>query len=188
MSRRWNSNPEVSGGGVLIDNGTHSVDILRFFMGDLCDVQIFEGRRVQSVAVEDTVRLFVRNEAGTIGAADLSWSINKEMITYLRLYGSEGAVLVGWQESKYKRSDSHDWVIFGNGYDKVAAFRRQIANFADALQGRAGIELTTADALASVEVVAAAYAALSASRWKKVRARIGEISADANAASYGVVS
>jgi predicted dehydrogenase len=179
MSQRWNSNPSMSGGGVLIDNGTHSVDILRFFMGELCDVQIFEGRRVQNVAVEDTVRLFVRNASGTIGTADLSWSINKELDTFLRIYGSEGTILVGWKRSLYKRSDSDQWVEFGSGYNKVTAFRNQIANFAAAVRGQAAIELTTADALASVEVIAAGYSALSGSRWQQVRVRIGEIPAEA---------
>jgi predicted dehydrogenase len=170
MSERWNSNPSVSGGGVLIDNGTHAVDILRFFMGELCDVQIFEGRRVQNVAVEDTVRLFVRNNAGTIGTADLSWSINKELTTFLRLYGSEGTILVGWKKSKYKRLDTTHWTVFGPGYDKVEAFRNQIANFAGAITGAEQIELTVADALASVEVIAAGYEALRGSRWQKVAA------------------
>lgn len=179
MSSRWNSDPRLSGGGVLIDNGTHAVDILRFFMGQLCDVQIFEGRRVQSVAVEDTVRLFVRNADGAIGTSDLSWSINKELETYLRIYGSDGTILVGWKESKYKRSDQNGWTAFGSGYDKVSAFRKQIENFAGAVVGRERVELTSLDALASVEVIAAAYAALGASRWEKVQLQLEQFASPA---------
>lgn len=177
MSTRWNSDPTLSGGGVLIDNGTHAVDILRFFMGQLCDVQIFEGRRVQSVAVEDTVRLFVRNAAGAIGTSDLSWSINKELDHYLRIYGSDGAIVVGWKESKYKRSEDAGWTNFGNGYDKVSAFRKQIDNFAGAITGSERVELTAADAVASVEVIAAAYAALSANRWEQVQMQLEKFAA-----------
>jgi predicted dehydrogenase len=175
MSSRWNADPAVSGGGVLIDNGTHAVDILRYFLGHLADVQIVEGRRVQGLPVEDTVRLFVRNDDGVMGTSDLSWTIDKEMSTYLRVYGSEGTILVGWKESKYRRSADSDWTRFGRGYDKVQAFRSQIANFCEAICGEADLLITPRDALASVETICAAYAALERSRWESITTQFEDV-------------
>lgn len=168
MTQRWNSDPSMSGGGVLIDNGTHAVDILRFFLGQLRDVQVFEGKRLQTARVEDTVRLFVRNEAGVIGTSDLSWSINKELDSFLRIYGTDGTIVVGWKESKYRLRTSPDWTVFGGGYDKVSAFRKQIMNFVGAIKGENDLEVTMADAVASIEVIAAAYQALQTTHWANV--------------------
>lgn len=175
MSSRWNGDPTVSGGGVLIDNGTHAVDILRYFMGHLSDVQIVEGRRVQGLPVEDTVRLFVRNDDGVMGTSDLSWTIDKEMSTYLRLYGSDGTILVGWKESKYRRRGEDDWTRFGRGYDKVQAFRSQIINFCEAITGESELLITPRDALASVETIGAAYAALERNRWETISTQIEDM-------------
>lgn len=168
MAERWNCDPRISGGGVLIDNGTHAVDILRCFMGPLRDVQIVEGRRIQGLPVEDTVHVFVRNDRGVVGTTDLSWSIDKGLTTYLRLYGSQGTILVGWKESKYRRRGQADWRVFGSGYDKTAAFTNQIVNFCGAISGEAELLITPRDALASVQVISAAYAALERSKWEDV--------------------
>ena len=168
MSSRWNSDPAISGGGVLIDNGTHSVDLMRYFLGPLADVQVVEGKRSQGLAVEETVHIFVRSTRGVMGAIDLSWSINKELDSFLNIYGTQGAVTVGWKESKYRQSSSSDWVVFGKGYDKVEAFRNQINNFSRAIAGEESLLVTPEDALASVEVVEAAYAALRENRWTTV--------------------
>jgi predicted dehydrogenase len=168
MRHRWNSNAAVSGGGVLIDNGTHAVDILRYFMGNLCDIQVVEGRRMQGLAVEDTVRLFVHNDEGVMGAADLSWSIDKALETFLRIYGSTGTVLVGWKESRFRRHGEADWHVFGRGYDKIQAFRDQLDNFCAAIHGVAELLVTSQDGLASVQVIEAAYAALACARWERI--------------------
>ena len=168
MATRWNSNAAVSGGGVLIDNGTHSVDLMRYFLGPLADVQVVEGKRSQGLQVEETVRIFARSVAGVIGSVDLSWSINKELDHYLSIYGSHGTVLVGWKESKYRQAGSKDWVVFGRGYDKLQAFRNQINNFCRALFGEEPLRITPEEALASVEVIEAAYAALGRSQWTAV--------------------
>jgi predicted dehydrogenase len=168
MTNRWNSKPEISGGGVLIDNGAHSVDLMRYFLGPLAEVQVIEGKRVQGLSVEDTVRMFVRSTNGVMGSIDLSWSINKELDSYINIFGSHGTVLVGWKESKYRQLSTRDWVVFGKGYDKVQAFASQILNFARAIRGQELLRITAEDGLASVEVIEAAYQSLREEHWTTV--------------------
>lgn len=165
MKSRWNSDPTISGGGVLVDNGTHSVDILRYFLGPLVEIQVVEGRRIQDIPVEDTVRVFVRSAAGVMGSIDLSWSLNKELPYYLSVYGSGGTLHVGWKESKFRRASDSEWTVFGNGYEKVQAFRSQIDNFVRSIRGLEAPLITLADALASVEVIDAAYDAMWRAAW-----------------------
>jgi predicted dehydrogenase len=185
MAGRWNSDSAVSGGGVLIDNGAHSVDLMRYFLGPLADVQVIEGKRVQGLAVEDTVRIFVRSVGGVMGSIDLSWSINKELDSYLNIYGSYGTVAVGWKESRYRQQSSRDWVVFGKGYNKVQAFRSQIGNFARAIRGEERLRISAEDALASVEVIEAAYQSLREPHWLNVRTPRAEGAAEAVAHKNG---
>ena len=165
MSQRWNSNPEISGGGVLIDNGTHSVDIMRYFLGPVAELQVVEGKRVQQLPVEDTVRMFVQTETGVMGSIDLSWSMQKEQPYYISIYGSQGTVLVGWQESKYRTQGNNEWIVFGSGYNKVQSFQNQIENFTNAIRGSEMLRISPQDGLASVEVIEAAYESLRNHHW-----------------------
>jgi predicted dehydrogenase len=169
MTHRWNSDPSVAGGGVLIDNGTHSVDITRYFLGALSEVQAMEGHRIQDLPVEDTAKMFVRSRAGVLASIDLSWSVSKEIPYFIAVYGSQGALLVGWRESKYRRMGDQDWTVFGAGYDKVAAFQRQLENFAAAVRGDEDLAVTPVDALASVQVIEAAYRSLARGSWEPIR-------------------
>ena len=168
MSRRWNSVPAISGGGVLIDNGTHSVDIIRYLLGPISSIQTLEGRRVQKLPVEDTVRIHAKTVTGTLAAVDLSWSINKQTPWFVSIYGTEGTVLVGWGESKYKRDADKDWTVFGKGYNKVQAFTDQIHNFCKAIQGTESLLITSEDALASVDAIETAYESLRRDHWVAV--------------------
>jgi predicted dehydrogenase len=168
MRDRWNSNARISGGGVLIDNGTHSVDVMRYFLGVVDVVKVVAGRNMQGLDVEDTAHLFARSELGVMGAIDLSWSIDKQSRSYVQLHGSEGTISIGWRASGYKLAGSKTWVRFGEGYNRDAAFGKQIENFAAACLGEEPLRVTPDDALASVEVIAAAYAAMRGDRWTPV--------------------
>jgi len=168
MASRWNSMPEVSGGGVLIDNGTHSVDLMRYFLGPLAKVHVLEAKRSQGLRVEDTVVMLVRSANGVIASIDLSWVINKQRDSYLDIYGSRGTLSVGWKQSKHFDYSRGEWVVFGNGYHKLAAFRKQIENFSHVIRGEEAPLITNEDAIASVSVVEAAYKALRKDEWVPV--------------------
>jgi len=165
MERRWNSDPKIGGGGVLIDNGTHSVDIVRYLLGPIVDVLAVEGTRIQDIPVEDSANLFVHTESGATAHIDLSWSLNKDLDTFIRVYGTDGTILLGWQESRYKQKSSADWVVFGQGYDKLSAFQGQIRNFCNRVKGIEPLLISNADAIASVEVIQAAYTSLKQGGW-----------------------
>jgi predicted dehydrogenase len=168
MSHRWNADPAVSGGGVLIDHGTHSVDIARYFLGSITEVMAVEGRRVQDVPVEDTAQMLIRSADGVCGTIDLSWSIDMQADRYVSIYGSQGTINVGWNQSKFRPASGPDWIKFGHGYDKIQAMRSQLANFCAALRGREEFLITAEDAVASVAVIEAAYASLERGAWVPV--------------------
>lgn len=168
MSNRWNSDPKVSGGGVLIDNGAHSIDLMRYFMGPIADVNVVEGKRAKGLQVEDTIHMFVRSVNGIMGSIDLSWTINKELDHYIKIHGSQGTIYIGWKESKYRQSSSRDWVVFGKGYNKVQAFKSQIENVAKSIQGQEMLLITAKDGIASVEVIEAGYRSLRQNSWVPV--------------------
>lgn len=168
MRGRWHSDPAVSGGGVLMDNGTHSVDIVRFLVGPITAVLAFEGRRVQGLAVEDTASLVARTESSTTAAIDLSWSIDKGLESYCDIYGTEGTIRLGWAASSIRRAGNPSWMQFGSGYRKLDAMRAEVLDFAKAVTSAQPPRITLADAMASVEVIEAAYRSLDSGSWATV--------------------
>ncbi len=170
MEGRWNACREISGGGVLIDNGCHSVDIARYLLGPIDKVQAEIGPRTQDIEVEDSVRLQIRSEDGAVGVIDLSWSINKESDSYVSLFGTDGTLHVGWRGSRYRQEGSSRWTTFGGGYDKIGALAGQLTNFVRTIRGEEAPLITPEDSLASVRVIEAAYASASSDRWLPVGA------------------
>ncbi|MFX0204129.1 MAG: Gfo/Idh/MocA family protein [Candidatus Hodarchaeota archaeon] len=168
MENRWNAKKEIAGGGVLIDNGTHSVDIARYLIGPILKVQAEEGKRVQKLEVEDTARFYFRTQSDIMGVVDLSWSIHKEQESYIDLFGTEGVLSIGWKCSKYRQSEKMNWIKFGQGYDKLSAFRRQLKNFVASIQGEEKPLINATDGLDSVKVIEGAYKSVSMNKWIEI--------------------
>lgn len=168
MTRRWNALPRISGGGVVIDNGTHSVDIVRYLLGPIDAVLAVAGPRGQALAVEDSAMLHLRTRSGADARVELSWSYQKETESFVSVQGTAGVLAVGWRQSRYRRLADRDWTTFGSGYEKGAAFRAVLANFCAAIDGGAALLIDADDAVASVEVIDAAYRSIAAGGWAPV--------------------
>ncbi len=112
--------------------------------------------------------IFAHTADGIMGSIDLSWSLNKDLDTYVDIYGSNGTIHVGWQESKYRQNSSADWIIFGDGYNKLQAFRSQMDNFCKAIRKDEPLLISVEDAIASVRVIDACYQSLKHNHWVRV--------------------
>lgn len=168
MSSRWNSNTEMSGGGVWIDNGTHSVDIIRYLLGPIARVQLVTNSFSDSIQVEDNAYLLAETVGGHCARADMSWTFDKQLSDYIRIFGTDGTICVGWQGSRYKQANSTGWTEFGKGYDKISTFERKLQNFCAVLDGKEVPLINADDALASVQVVQAAYSSAQTNSWVDV--------------------
>jgi len=168
MRGRWNADPAVSGGGVIIDNGAHSIDVVRYLFGPIRRVSAVASKAIADLPVEDTATLYVQTDSGVQGVVRLSWSVHVDTPDYITMTGTEGSLRVGWRDSVYQRSGQREWVSFGLGYDKAAAFRNQIQNFADAIRGTQDALITKEEGLCSVAVIDAAYRSLRTGGWVEV--------------------
>jgi predicted dehydrogenase len=82
---------------------------------------------------------------------------------------------VGWTDSRYRLRSSPEWTAFGSGYNKLLAFRRQVENFCLAVRGAERLQIDSADVLASVQVIEAAYRSARRGGWVGVAGAEGSL-------------
>lgn len=135
MADTWHVKKELSGGGVIMDNGPHAIDLIRYLFGDVASVSA-EARDAQGIGVEDTAKLNFILKNGLTGTADLSWPAWVTPNAYLEIYGDEGTVLVDGSGITYKFKTWNEWKRVPNRADAGGGFAKQIAHFAEAVRSR----------------------------------------------------
>lgn len=168
MRNSWHTKKEISGGGVLIDNGAHSFDIVRYLFGSLESVQSTVGIQIQDIPVEDTVRVSLQMSNGVLGLINLSWSMQEDREDFVSVYGTEGSLSVGWKVSRYRLRRSNEWIVFGKGYSKVQSFVSQNSHFLECVLGQSSPRLTFEDGMYAVKAISRSYESLRQNRWAKV--------------------
>jgi len=87
--REWRMNPELSGGGELIDQGMHLIDLARWFLGDFEKVQGQTGAFFWKTPVEDNGFLLLSTGKGQVAFLHASWTEWKNMFSF-EIYGRMG--------------------------------------------------------------------------------------------------
>jgi predicted dehydrogenase len=91
--KEWRFQPEISGGGEAIDQGTHLVDLARWFLGDFPEVSGHAASFFWPGKVEDNVFLLLRTAAGQVAHLHASWTEWKNLFSF-EIFGRTGKLAI----------------------------------------------------------------------------------------------
>lgn len=66
FENEWRNQSEIAGGGILLDQGIHMLDLCRYFVGDFNHVQSLVTTAYWNIPVEDNAFAILRTEAGQV--------------------------------------------------------------------------------------------------------------------------
>jgi len=164
--QEWRFDPRVSGGGELIDQGMHLIDLARWFLGDFtkvagtartyywdtpCDDNAFlhletaqhQVAWLHASATEwkNTFSMEIYGEHGKLHVEGLGGSYGIEKLTWYRMLPAMGPPeTTAWEYPM----DDDSWAI-------------EMAGFVEAIRDRRPPAVGLRDALAALEIVAAIY-------------------------------
>lgn len=100
LLRDWFTQPELSGGGAVMDHTVHLADLIRWYTkSEAVEVYTEIGRNVNPrIKVEDNFLTTMQMENGAIGHIDGSWSYASGLYTWgdvtMEIIGTEGVIFL----------------------------------------------------------------------------------------------
>ena len=91
--KEWRANPTVSGGGELIDQGVHLIDLSRWFLGDFPKVDGHAATYFWNMPVDDNAFLLLRNADDKTAFLQVSCTEWKNLFSF-EIYGRTGKLQV----------------------------------------------------------------------------------------------
>jgi predicted dehydrogenase len=86
--REWRANPSLSGGGELIDQGVHMIDLSRWFLGDFTEVQGFAHTYFWDMPVDDNGFMLLKTDTKQTAFLHVSCSEWKNLFS-MEIYGRD---------------------------------------------------------------------------------------------------
>ena len=87
--KEWRGNFDISGGGELLDQGVHLIDLCQWFMGDFTEVMGLTSTFFWNLEVEDNAFAILRTSSGQTASLHSSWTQWKNSFLF-EIFGREG--------------------------------------------------------------------------------------------------
>ena len=129
-SGAWRGTWELDGGGVLMNQSIHSIDLLQWLMGPVKSVFAYTDTMVHRMETEDVAVAVLRFANGALGTISATTGAYPGASTRIEIYGDKGSALIEDDHLSYlhlARDDSEEVGPYGAG----AAKRAQRAETAD---------------------------------------------------------
>lgn len=166
----WRAERKYAGGGILLDQGIHMVDLMRAFCGDFQTVKSFISNRFWNYDVEDNAYALMWDEQGRVGMIHSSatqWQHRFRLeiaLTegYLELHGilsgsksyGEEKLIIGRKSKSFTGNDREEIVT----YLEDNSWHDEIFEFVDSINsGKKPLNGSSEDALATMKLVYRIY-------------------------------
>ena len=91
--KEWRMNKNFSGGGELLDQGVHIIDLCRMFLGNFSSVSGLAENLYWKSSVDDNAFLILKNKQNQIASVHVSWT-NWDPIHSFEIYGTRGYIRI----------------------------------------------------------------------------------------------
>lgn len=167
----WRNDPTVSGGGILLDQGIHMLDLFRYFCGEFSEVRGLLANLFWDIPVEDNAIVLLRSERGHVaqlhssatlwrhtfrlemGLAD-GYLVVSGLLSKSGSYGRE-SLLIGRRPLRAGGAPREDVVY----YDTDPSWDIQVRHLVQHIREDTPVaDSNSSDALAVMRLIAAVYA------------------------------
>jgi predicted dehydrogenase len=163
----WHGTRRIDGGGALMNQGIHGVDLLIYLCGPVRSVAAHSGTRVHPIETEDVIAALLEFESGALGVIEASTAAYPGSPRRLEISGEYGTVvleenrIVSWRTV----NKSETVQISGSGTSgandpKAIGFRdhaKQISNMVAAINGDEELVIDGSQGRVPLSVILAAY-------------------------------
>lgn len=172
---RWRGTLRLDGGGALINQAIHTVDLLLWVCGEVSAVQAVKKTALHKIEAEDTLVALLEFKNGAIGTLHATTSVFPGYPRRLELTGSAGTVIVEHDRLLAADLRKPPADFRGTGDDQnasassatvsdVRGHRAALEDFVEAIKTNGMPRCSGAEARRSVALVQAIYAACAAGK------------------------